>query len=74
MIGKLSEKIEKNLKMSFHSFSSMKNTVTKEEKINVIISFLAMLELVKRGAMRVKQDKNFDNIEMETDKIITPNY
>lgn len=72
MIGKLSERIEKGLKMSFSSFSG--KSASKEDKINVIVSFLAMLELVKRGALRVRQESSFDEIEMESDVISVPNY
>ena len=74
MIGKLSERIEKGLKMSFSSFSGKSGTASKEERLNVIVSFLAMLELVKRGALRVRQESSFDEIEMESDVISVPNY
>lgn len=74
MIGKLSERIEKGLKMSFSSFSGKQGSASKEDKINVIVSFLAMLELVKRGALRVRQESSFDEIEMESDVISVPNY
>ncbi len=74
MIGRLSERIEKNLKMSFSSFSGRGGGASKEDKINVIVSFLAMLELVKRGALRVKQESSFDEIEMETDEVLVPKY
>jgi chromatin segregation and condensation protein Rec8/ScpA/Scc1 (kleisin family) len=70
MIGNLSERINKTLKMSFKDFSGMK----KEEKVNVIVSFLAMLELVKRGILSVTQHQDFADIEMESTKISTPTY
>jgi segregation and condensation protein A len=75
MIAKLSERIEKNLRMGFRHFSGIESRPkTREEKINVIISFLAMLELVKRGAMRVRQSSNFEEIEMETSEVVVPKY
>ncbi|MFQ5662142.1 MAG: segregation and condensation protein A [Candidatus Paceibacteria bacterium] len=70
MIENLTERINKNLKMSFKEFSGM----GKEEKVNVIVSFLAMLELVKQGIVSVTQDKHFSDITMETDNIGTPEY
>ena len=48
MISNLTERITAGLKMSFKEFSK-----DKEGKINVIVSFLAMLELVKQGNMRM---------------------
>lgn len=70
MMKNLAERIAKNLKMSFKEFSG----IGKEEKINVIVSFLAMLELVKQGAVSVTQDKHFSDITMETDNIGVPKY
>ncbi|MDP6388099.1 MAG: ScpA family protein [Candidatus Pacebacteria bacterium] len=70
MIEDLTKRINKNLKMSFKEFSG----IGKEEKVNVIIGFLAMLELVKQGILSVTQDKHFSDITMETDNIGTPEY
>ena len=44
------------------------------EKVNVILSFLAMLELVKQGAIDVRQDRTFEEIEMERMEIGVPEY
>lgn len=76
MIGNLTERISSSLKMSFKDFSRHAGgqTGTKENKINVIISFLAMLELVKQGIIQVRQDKYFHDIEMESQKIGVPVY
>ena len=62
MIGRLTQRITSSLRMSFHEFANVK----KEEKVNVIISFLAMLELVKQGVIHVMQEQKFDDIKMET--------
>jgi chromatin segregation and condensation protein Rec8/ScpA/Scc1 (kleisin family) len=56
--------------MSFEEFSG----IGKEEKVNVIVSFLAMLELVKQGIVSVTQNKHFSDITIETDNIETPEY
>jgi segregation and condensation protein A len=70
VIENLTQRINKNLKMSFEEFSG----IGKEEKVNVIVSFLAMLELVKQGIVSVTQDKHFSDITIETDNIETPEY
>ena len=46
----------------------------KEEKVNVIVSFLAMLELVKQGMIAVSQASHGDDINIETNVLETPRY
>ncbi len=70
MIGSLTERIKSSLKMSFRDFAK----VGKEEKVHVIVSFLAMLELVKQGVIMVSQEKEFDDIHIETQEVGVPNY
>lgn len=70
MINKLSERIRVSLKTSFKDFSGM----GKMEKANVIVSFLAMLELVKQGLVRVNQEKHFEDIEIESESTGVPTY
>ncbi|MFA5652164.1 MAG: ScpA family protein [Candidatus Paceibacterota bacterium] len=70
MITNLTKRVQSSLKMSFKDFSGM----GKSEKINVIVSFLAMLELVKQGIIEVNQREKFDDIQMETKSIGTPSY
>ncbi|MEI6528245.1 MAG: ScpA family protein [bacterium] len=70
MIGNLTERIKRSVKMSFKDFSKF----GKEEKVNVIISFLAMLELVKQGIVNVKQENQFSDIEIETQDVGVPQY
>ena len=70
MIGTLTTRITSHLRMSFKEF-------TKEHKanrVNVIVSFLAMLELVKEGVLHVTQEKTFDDIHMETKEVGVPRY
>jgi segregation and condensation protein A len=76
-IEKLAERISKSAKMSFQDFykgsvDSSKG-MTYENKVTIIIGFLAMLELVKRGAIRVNQESK-DEIEIETDNVGIPQY
>ena len=35
------------------------------EKADIIVGFLAVLELVKQGALLVRQDERFGNIEIK---------
>lgn len=68
MIDTLTDRVQKNLRMSFKDFSGTK------ERVEVIVAFLALLELVKNGAITVEQDKNFSDIKMETKNIGIPRY
>jgi segregation and condensation protein A len=71
MILNLSERITKALRMSFKDFC----TAGKKEKTHVIVGFLAMLELIKRGAIKAAQEADFRDITIETEaKIDTPKY
>jgi len=70
MIDQLHVRIARNLRMSFKEFSGM----GKKDKVEVVVSFLAMLELVKQGALAVEQSGLFDDIHMENQKINTPHY
>jgi chromatin segregation and condensation protein Rec8/ScpA/Scc1 (kleisin family) len=68
MITKLSERITKAGKMSFKDFKH-------KDKVSMIVGFLAMLELVKRGAIRVSQERAGEiEIEREEDKVGVPTY
>lgn len=73
MIGKLSERITKCLKISFSDFTKSSPT-KKADRVDVIVGFLAMLELVKRGAVRVNQNRHFDEIQIEGENMGVPTY
>lgn len=70
MIGRLTERITSAVRMSFKEFSKAE----KAQKVDVIVSFLAMLELVKQGVIHVNQENLFDEIHMESHDIGTPRY
>jgi len=74
IIENLTERIQASLKMSFKEFHGNSIHEDKKAKVSVIVSFLAMLELVKQGVIAVKQDKRFDDINMETLEPGTPRY
>lgn len=59
MIDRLSERIQKAMHMTFSSFSG-----DATDKREVVVGFLAMLELVKRGMLLVEQERDFAEIRM----------
>lgn len=63
MIDKLTERIQNSLKFNFKEFAG--KAVTKEEKVFVIVGFLAMLELVRNGILDAVQDINSSDIIIE---------
>lgn len=69
-IVNLTERIGKHLKLNFKEFAQ----TGKAEKVSVVVHFLAMLELVKQGVIQVKQERPFQDIEMETTIVGVPRY
>jgi len=65
MIDKLTERIKTTLKMNFKDFNGNRKSATREEKIVVIVGFLAMLELVRQGIMDATQNESFQDIIIE---------
>lgn len=68
MIDKLTERIQNSLKMNFKDFTGV--AVTREEKVVVIVGFLAMLELVRGGILNAIQENNFEDIMIEKQILI----
>lgn len=69
-IQSLSNRMQKSLKMSFKEFAQHEAA----EKIDVIIGFLAMLQLVKDEIISVNQEEHFQDIQMETSAPNLPQY
>lgn len=69
MITNMFDRISKSARMSFKSFSG-----GFEEKKNVIVSFLAMLELVKQQDITVEQSGCYEDITCESNNLKTPTY
>ena len=60
-IAEVVSRIQKQMELSFSdAFASAKN-----EKIEIIVSFLAVLELIKRGFIIVEQKTVFDTIKIK---------
>ena len=77
MITSLTDRVQSAMKMSFKEFSGHGKSggpCPPEKRVEVVVSFLAMLELVKQGMIRVEQESHFDDIVMETDSVGTPHY
>ncbi len=60
MIDKLAVRIQDSLSINFKDFAG--SAKTKEERVVVIVSFLAMLELVRQGILSVAQENNFEDM------------
>ena len=67
MLDRLVGRIQKTIKISFEEFAPKGNT--REEKIVMIIGFLAMLELVRQGIIDVMQENDRGDIFIEKRKI-----
>jgi segregation and condensation protein A len=72
MIDSLTERIQTAVKMSFKNFAG--GAKTKEEKVFVIVGFLAMLEMVREGILDAIQEENSDDIMIEKLEIITETH
>jgi segregation and condensation protein A len=68
MIDHLSQRVTRAMKLSFKEFAGRK------EKAEVIVGFLALLELVKQGIIRASQSTDFGDIYLESDSVSTPTY
>lgn len=69
MMSRLTERINAGLQVSFRQFSE-----SAEGKVNLIVSFLAMLELVRQGMIRVEQETKHGDIVMHSDTVSVPRY
>jgi len=69
-IQSLTDRMQKTLRMSFREFAQHE----KAEKIDVIVGFLALLQLVKEEVIFANQTEHFDDIHMETNTPSIPQY
>ena len=68
MMHSLEQRLEQAVRISFSSFIGDRTrnlTQEKEVRVHKVVGFLAMLELVKNGALGVLQKKNFSDITIE---------
>jgi segregation and condensation protein A len=69
MMNKVINRVRQNMTISFRALSG-----EHKEKKNVIISFLAILELVKLGNVHASQENRFADITLESQEPHVPNY
>ncbi len=70
MIESLAKRVTTAMRLSFKEFSGM----GKAHKPDVIVSFLALLELVKQGIIKATQENKHGDITLESDAVSTPSY
>lgn len=73
-IEKLSKRVSSAFTLSFKEFSGLGHAASSEARYSVIISFLALLELVKQGTIKANQSEHFSDITLEADSVSTPSY
>lgn len=65
MISSLSDRIQNAMNMSFREFAKSHGAESvAEARVHVIVSFLAMLELVREGLIDVIQNNSFEDIHI----------
>jgi segregation and condensation protein A len=76
VINSLTDRIQDAMNLSFREFSKSHGAENGEEaKVHVIVSFLAMLELVREGLIEVIQNASFGDIAMSKQEVpIGPTY
>ena len=72
IINSLTDRIQTAMNVSFKEFTKGSGAVNQEEaKVHVIISFLAMLELVREGIIDVIQNTSFGDIEINKQELVS---
>lgn len=81
MIEQLARRISSAFELSFREFSGLNRKPTEKEgrdiqemKHTVIVSFLALLELVKQGIINAQQYEHFGDITLQSDAVSVPTY
>jgi segregation and condensation protein A len=69
MMDTLLTRVQRALTMSFNEFKG-----EAKEKVEIIVSFLALLELVKQGAVEALQHETFSDIRITNTSTDTPRY
>ncbi len=70
IINSLTDRIQNAMNLSFKAFTQSQGAENVEEaKVHVIVSFLAMLELVREGIIDVMQNSSFGDIEINKQQV-----
>ncbi|MEX0910257.1 MAG: ScpA family protein [Candidatus Paceibacterota bacterium] len=67
VMDNLMTKLQNSLSIKFNQ----KNPVDKIEKINIIMTFIGLLELVKNGLIKVNQNEHFSDMDINKDSDLT---
>jgi len=70
MINKLTERVKQGINTSFKEFTSF----GKAEKTDIIVGFLAMLQLVKDGIIEAEQVGGYSDIKIQSKDSHMPDY
>jgi segregation and condensation protein A len=71
VINSLTDRIQNAMNLSFKEFTKTSGAENQEEaRIHVIISFLAMLELVREGIIDVIQNASFEDITINKQEVL----
>jgi len=74
MIQRLAGRVSSAFRLSFKEFSGIGKGQREHAKHEIIVSFLALLELVKQGIIKANQGEHFSDIVLESDSVSTPSY
>ncbi len=76
MIERLTKRVEAGMRTSFREFSGhgKGSAADRDVRALIVVSFLAVLELVKQGTVQVEQQGLFEDIYLETDRVGLPRY
>ena len=69
MMDRLAARVQNAMTLSFKDFAG-----TQKEKVEVIVSFLALLELVKQGAVAAEQFDTYGDIRISHTSATVPRY
>ena len=69
MMEQLATRVEQAMNLSFREFSK-----SAKERVEIIVSFLALLELVKQGAVAAEQYEHHGDIRITHTHVTTPHY
>lgn len=69
MIERLASRVSSAMKLSFREFAR-----GSAERHEIVVGFLALLELVKQGIIKATQNEKFGDIHLESESVSTPSY
>ncbi|MCX6820245.1 MAG: segregation/condensation protein A [Candidatus Adlerbacteria bacterium] len=74
MITQMAARVSSAFRLSFKEFAGMNKQASAHARQEIIISFLALLELVKQGIIKANQGEHFSDIMLESDSVSVPSY